>query len=382
MRKIKVLGVFGNVANAGQERANSDVYKLLANESGYSVLVLVNKRGFHWHLQPFFEKNNIPFKKITFPWGIYKMSSIRHILTWFIDIIINNLQFIYYYFKFNPDYIHIGNEYMYKTLILPLSICRAKIMFRLGDRPFRKHFFNRFYWKLMSWKVNTFVCDTNYILGLLKECGRKSGKDIVLYHPAPERISSRQKKITAPHDNIVFGYVGQIKKSKGVLLLVECACEICKQFSNAEFRFAGDVSQNKFFNERISPLLESLSDDVKNRISFLGHIEDIDSYYSSIDVHVAPTIAEEPYGLVLVEAKKNSKPSIILKSGGMVELVDHLENGFVCSSKDKTGLKEGIVYYLENSQKIKQHGENALNSIVNKGITYNNFREKWLSIYQ
>lgn len=79
MKKIKILGIFGNVANAGQERANSDVYNLLSNENKYNVLVLVNDRGFQWHLQPFFEKNSIPFKKIRFPWGIYSYSSIRDI---------------------------------------------------------------------------------------------------------------------------------------------------------------------------------------------------------------------------------------------------------------------------------------------------------------
>ena len=42
MRKKRILGIFGNVANAGQERANSDVYKLLAQDDKYDLRVLVN----------------------------------------------------------------------------------------------------------------------------------------------------------------------------------------------------------------------------------------------------------------------------------------------------------------------------------------------------
>ncbi len=60
MRKKRILGIFGNVANAGQERANSDVYKLLAQDDKYDLRVLVNDRGFHWCLQPFLNKT--PFR--------------------------------------------------------------------------------------------------------------------------------------------------------------------------------------------------------------------------------------------------------------------------------------------------------------------------------
>ena len=271
---------------------------------------------------------------------------------------------------------------MYKTLIIPLSFCKAKIVFRLGDRPFRKHFFNRWYWNLISRKVYTFVCDTHYIHGLLKESGRRNDNDIVLYHPVPERIPSVSQTNLQPHNNIIFGYVGQINESKGVKLLVKCASEICARNSNVEFKFAGNISKNKFYTDCIEPMLNHLTDNIKNRISFMGHIEEIDSFYSSIDVHVAPSIAEEAYGLVIIEAKKNHKPSVILKSGGMPELIDHLENGFICRSKDKIGLMEGITYYLNNTREIERHGKNAFNSILTKGITYDNFRKKWLSIYQ
>lgn len=382
MKKIKILGIFGNVANAGQERANSDVYNLLSNENKYNVLVLVNDRGFQWHLQPFFEKNSIPFKKIRFPWGIYSYSSIRDIFQWMSDIVLNNIQFIYNYVRFRPDYIHIGNEYMFKTLILPLSLCNAKIIFRLGDRPYIRRFYNRWFWKLIAKRVNTFVCDTYFIHNLLKEAGRNNPHDIVLYHPAPERIShSNGIQYSVNKDIITFGYVGQIKESKGVGLVVKCAYKLCRENPNIEFVFAGNIENNSYFQQSIKPILDEMPQEIKSRICFLGHIEDIDSFYSAIDVHVAPTLAEEPYGLVLIEAKKNHKPSIIMPSGGMLELVQHLQNGFICNSKDETGLTESIKYYLTHSDCIAEHGEDAFKSIDLLGITYDNFREQWISIY-
>lgn len=342
MKKIKVLGIFGNVANAGQERANCDVFKILANDENHELMVLVNDRGFNWHLKPFFDQNSIPYTIIRYPWGIYKNSSLFHVLQWMFDIIRNNIQYVCQYVKFRPDYIHIGNEYMYKTLIIPLSLCRAKINFRLGDRPCVSACYNKLLWKLITRKVNRFVCDTKFIKRLLVSAGRSADRgDIVLYHPAPERKVSVTTTMPKEPGRMVFGYVGQIKESKGVRVIVETARDICSRHNNVEFWFAGNYD-NDFYYSEIKPIIDNMPEDSSARVRFLGQIENIDEFFSSIDVHLAPSTAEEPYGLVLVEAKKNARPSIIFKSGGMPELINHEVDGYICKSRDVAGLTEAV----------------------------------------
>lgn len=377
----KILGIFGNVANAGQERANCDVYKLLASQADIELLVLVNDRGFDWNLRPFFERNSIRFKKIRFPWGIYRDSNIRYILQWTYDILANNVTFIYNYLKFSPDYIHIGNEYMFKTLVLPLSLCRAKIIFRLGDRPYTNGFYNRWFWKIISSRVDTFVCDTNYIKGLLNKTGRDNKSDIVLYHPAPDRANVEEVSIQGS-DSLKFGYVGQIRASKGVDIIVKAALEICKKHKDVEFWFAGNIKDNNFYSSSIATLLNQTQEDIRKRICFKGAIENIDAFYKAVDVHLAPSVAAEAYGLVIVEAKKNHRPTIIFPSGGMPELISDKVDGYICTSKDTDGLLQGIRYYLENPIEIKAQGENAYKSLDNLGINNENFAKRWLAIYQ
>lgn len=65
----------------------------------------------------------------------------------------------------------------------------------------------------------------------------------------------------------------------------------------------------------------------------------------------------------------------------MPELIDHKVDGFICKSKDAEGLLEGINYYLDNQSLIGEHGDNAFNSLLKLGITYDNFKKQWLSIY-
>lgn len=380
IKRKKILGIFGNVANAGQERANCDVYALLNKH--YTLKVLVNKRGFHWHLQPFFEKQGISFDRITFPWEMSFGKSMREILQWVGDIIQNNIEFIKIYRKYKPDYIHIGNEYMFRTLIIPLLCCRAKINFRLGDRPFIKRFYNRLFWKLISKRVNIFVCDTNFILGLLHNAGRScKALDIVLYHPAPLRSPSTLFKNDRNDDIIRIGYIGQINHSKGVDILLKSAIEICKNNEKVEFFFAGNIDNNLFYDKILSQMTADLSLSIRNRIRFVGQIEDANGFFDSLSIHVAPSVHEEPYGLVMVEAKQNHKASIIFPSGGMPELIEHGKTGYICSEKTSEALVEAIEYYVQHPEEIKKQGAAAYNSLKQLNISVEHFSSVWLKVY-
>lgn len=380
MRKNnRVLAIFGNVVNFGQERSNTEVFKLLVN-NGYNVLALVNERGFHWHLQPCFDKFKIPYRKIRFPWGIYKKASIRHILQWIIDVIINNIQFIYYYIKFKPAFIHCGNEYMYKCLFIPLSLVRAKVIFRLGDEPAVSHLYNYFFWeKVICKRVDTFVCVSLFVQNKLRECGRRaSTDDKVIYNFPPTRIDSAVNNIKSTHFTI--GYIGQISENKGVAHLVEAAIVLCKKYPDISFVFAGAIEKNGF-TDKIFGCLQKETDTVQGRISFIGSINNIACFFNNIDVCVTPSIYREALGNVLVEAKLYNKPSVIYPTGGMPELIHHGKDGYICREKTVDSLIEGIEYYIQSPEKAKEHGKNACRSINYMGLDYESYKEKWLNVY-
>lgn len=381
-KRTKILGIFGNVANAGQERANTDVYALLTSED-YDLKVLVNRRGFKWFLKPVFERLGIRYLPITFPWELTKKKGIKHILLWGVDVIKNNFQFVKEYLKFRPAYIHIGNEYMFKTLFVPLSLVRAKIIFRIGDRPCNKMWFNRLFWKyIISRRVNRFVCDSFFIKKLVTDAGRSDNpEDIVLYHPAPQR-DVIESYMPERAQELTFGYVGRIFENKGVGMLLNCAAKLCAKYPHIRFVFAGAITNNTYYDSEIKFAFDRMPNDLRERILFIGQNEDIDGFHKSIDVHVAPTIIEESYGLVVVEAKKNHNPSIIFASGGMKELVEDGQDGFVCKEKSETALMEAIEWFITNQGRIQDMGICAYNSLAKLNISTQHFKETWLAIYQ
>ena len=76
-------------------------------------------------------------------------------------------------------------------------------------------------------------------------------------------------------------------------------------------------------------------------------------YLLRADAHVAPSIYEEPFGLVAIEAKKVGIPSIIFPSGGLKDLVKNNVNGFVTPQKSPADLTDSFVKMLELKKQVK-----------------------------
>ncbi|MBX9745645.1 MAG: glycosyltransferase family 4 protein [Hyphomonadaceae bacterium] len=180
---------------------------------------------------------------------------------------------------------------------------------------------------------------------------------------------------------IRFLYLGQIRQSKGVDHLVLAAEQLIKEGHDLAVSLAGPVSG--WGSDTFAPdiLAKVQSNTVlTSHIAFLGHVEDVDTVFRSHDVHIAPSIGDESYGLVVVEAKKNSRPSIIYPSGGMLELVDHLSDGWVCKTRTAASLVEGMRFFLENPSLVKGMGVQALDSLSRLAITPEHFDMRWASI--
>lgn len=68
--------------------------------------------------------------------------------------------------------------------------------------------------------------------------------------------------------------------------------------------------------------------------------------YNSCDVVIYPTIGEEPFGLVPVEAMACGKPTVVTRSGGLVESVVDGLTGYIIEKRDAGALAERILKLL------------------------------------
>lgn len=383
MNNIKVLFIYGSKLYYGHERANLKVLSIL-NGFNFNITVLSNRDGIPEKVGYLLKKENVENIPIAYP----KWSSMRkpHTLSKSIqyvkDVILHNRAVLKEYKRLRPDYIYIANDFNYINLIPTLIFKKARVVYRLGDEPtiWWKPF--QILWKYyISKRTYKFVCISKFIKQKLTCAGRDlKNQDIVIYNFPPERPKINLTQIPFVKTGYVFSYLGQIIKIKGVEEFVDAAVRICQFHQNVFFLIAGDLDYDLSFSNSLINKVKL--NNLERRIIFLGGIENIEDFFIKTDVLVTPSIKQEPLGNVIVEAKENSTPSIIFNSGGMPELINHKSDGFICHSSNVESLVEGIEFYLNDPNLIKDHSVNAKKSIKDLSIDYESFKKKWFNVFQ
>ncbi|WP_149273576.1 glycosyltransferase family 4 protein [Pareuzebyella sediminis] len=377
----KILCILGSKHFYGKERSNIEVYNLLKNHASASLKVLMNAEAsdeLKRYLQDFDtievrfpDRNQKKFKYINY---ILRSLSL-------------NLKLLYTILKFRPDFIFLNDERIFYDIALPVYFSSSKVVYRIGDQPaypkLSNYQVNSWIWKnIVLKKTEKFVYISEFIKSTVEVTGRDSSNDIVIYNypPSRQKSSDRLSEKMIDDQTISIGYLGQIIADKGVHLFIEAAVNVLKDKKKARFYLAGDLNYSKEFSEMLIKLV--IENNLEDKIVFLGSIDNVKTFFEHIDILVTPSMKEEPLGNVIVEAKKYSTPSIIFRSGGMPELIEHGVNGYVCESSTSANIVKGILYYLEKPERIELHGINAKASIKDLKIDYANFKQKWLWVFK
>ena len=381
--KKKILCIYGNQVYYGHERSNMQVFNTL-NKEGYKLCVLINKKGIAAQAKQILDKKNIPYSHISYPdWeDMRKPFTFIKTLRYIGKVIKHNIEFLKQHRKFKPDYIYIAKDFMYINLIPSFMLTKTKIIYRLGDAPVVQWKPFKFLWKnYIVKRTDKFVCISKYILNTLHKAGRKTTtKDVVIYNFPPERVEKVFKPIDFIKQGLVFSYLGQIIQVKGVAEFIDAAIELCKTNNSVSFLLAGSIKYDaNFAQEQIEKVAKN---GFQKRIIFLDNIENLKDFFEKTDVLVTPSIREEPLGNVLVEAKENKTPSIIFKSGGMPELIEHKINGYICENNTAEAIKKAMQYYIENEHEIKKQSVEAYKSIAKLGIGVREYTENWFSVFK
>ena len=101
-------------------------------------------------------------------------------------------------------------------------------------------------------------------------------------------------------------------------------------------------------------------------------------HYQQADICVIPSLWEEPFGLVAVEAMAAARPVCASRSGGLKTIVQHEENGLLFTPGDATGLATCIARLLDDTE-FSQRLAAAGRSRVETTYTWRNVVESQYS---
>jgi len=128
-------------------------------------------------------------------------------------------------------------------------------------------------------------------------------------------------------------YVGQLYPPKGVHFLIEALALVKDQFPRTRLYIVGDhiIDAYRDYREELTRLIETMG--LRGKVSFTGWRPDALSIVSLMDILVHPSLSEG-FGRAVLEGMALGKPVIASRVGGLRELVEDGENGFLVDPGD------------------------------------------------
>jgi glycosyltransferase involved in cell wall biosynthesis len=177
-------------------------------------------------------------------------------------------------------------------------------------------------------------------------------------------------KFNLPVDKklVLFAAAKLSDARKGMSHFIEACKHLKKQ--NIEIVFLG------------GKIDENLLDTIPLTAHILGYMHtytDISAAYSACDVFVIPSL-EDNLPNTIMESMACGTPCVGFNVGGIPEMIDHKQNGYVAEYKNAEDLAKGIEWVLENTEKL-----NLSDACVKK--VKENYREdivagKYIELYE
>jgi glycosyltransferase involved in cell wall biosynthesis len=123
------------------------------------------------------------------------------------------------------------------------------------------------------------------------------------------------------------------------------------------------------YRRRVCQLIDEYG--LRERVRFRGvAYGDMPTLYEQADIVVYPTVGDEPYGLVPLEAMSCGRPVVATRSGGIAETVIDGQTGFLVAREDIVGLADRVAALLDDpalARRMGQAGRERVNSEFSPG---------------
>lgn len=176
-------------------------------------------------------------------------------------------------------------------------------------------------------------------------------RPIVVYSgvQAREECSSIGKR---EKTSIVVGAASRLVDIKGLSDLIRAMASLCPEFSNLRLEIAGEGPERENLEAEVRRL------HLTDRIRFLGWHREMEPVFSSWDIFAMPSLTEG-FPMAALEAMAQGLPIVASNVGGLPELVDDGETGYLVPPSDPEALARRLrplVVDAEHRQKMGAAG--------------------------
>ncbi len=164
-----------------------------------------------------------------------------------------------------------------------------------------------------------------------------------------ETLRQLRHKLGIPEQAKIVAFVGRFAPVKGPRFFVEAMPPILKEYSRAHFLMVGDGEDLSFLEQRVMDL------GVSAHVSWAGQTEQVAPYFALMDMLVVPSL-NEGMGRVIVEAGFYAKPVIGSKVGGIPDIIEHHQTGWLVTPRNEQEIARAVLCLLADEAKGRRLG--------------------------
>ena len=228
-------------------------------------------------------------------------------------------------------------------------------------------------WKILSWIIprlsDSVVGVSDAVLNhLISGNFLNRNKGTVIYNgitPFSASPSARKRvrdSFRFLDEHIVTGMVGRVNSWKGQRQLIDAASELFKKNNKLRFLLVGGVFPGEeYLFEELRARIRLLN--LSEIILLVDFRKDVSDILSALDIFVLPSIEPDPFPTVVLEAMYSELPIVAFAHGGVLEMIEPNETGFIANKIGHEALAYEINKLINSEELRLSFGKKAKNRV-------------------
>lgn len=216
---------------------------------------------------------------------------------------------------------------------------------------------NRFFSEVMGWGKFV-ICPSGIVAKYMKNNYGVDERKIAVINRWVDLNKFKYSDYSLRASSNVVVAMGRISPSKGYEYLIEAFKRVVRLNPYYKLKIAGpvDKSKKKYFNY-LKTLVSRFSLDYN--VEFTGFEPDIENLLKQARALVAPSVIEESFGRVAVEAFACGVPVVASNLGGFKEIIEDRKDGLLAQAGNSQDIAAKLINLLEDTAYAHSLAEQA-----------------------
>lgn len=169
---------------------------------------------------------------------------------------------------------------------------------------------------------------------------------------APERVDAMRKELGAAPGQPLIGAIANVEARKGLRVLVEAFARL--SHPSARLAIIGAEAEPQEARALRALIAQR---GLESRAALAGYRPQARRFAAAFDVCVVPSLRQESFGLLAVDAMRAGRPVVATRVGGLPEVVEDGETGLLVAPGDPAALEAALRRVLGDPALAKRLGE-------------------------